>query len=287
MNKVLLLGNGFNRLTNKGISWQAVIENLAQYVGKVETITRYLEEKPFTLVFEEIFFRAARVRGISEKELKQHTAKVINAVPSNDVHKLAVEAGASAILTTNYDYNFEDSSKGEFGESLTHETRYSIFRRRCKNDFCIWHIHGESSHPDSLVLSHEHYSDYIDQIKGFVKDYEATRTPRSGARLSLKRTRKDNNWVEIFLQSDIHAIGLGFDYTEIELWWLLSTKERFRLKGIEVGSTTYYGVEPIVTHREAAKHSILESFGIKVVDKFRTRSYRDSYEKFFENFSKA
>ena len=119
LNKVLLLGNGFNRVTDDGVSWRRVIEDLAKYVDKVQTITRDLDEKPFPLVFEEIFFRAARARRISEKELKQHTARVIDEVPPNDLHRLAVESGASSILTTNYDYNFENSSDGRFGESLT------------------------------------------------------------------------------------------------------------------------------------------------------------------------
>ena len=284
MNKVLLLGNGFNRVTDDGVSWQRVIEDLAKYVGKVETITRYLNEKPFPLVFEEIFFRAARARRIGEKELKQHTARVIDEVPFNDLHRLAVESGASSILTTNYDYNFENSSNGRFGESLTNEKRYSVFRRRCRGDFCVWHIHGESDHPDTLVLSHGHYSDYINRMHGFVKDYEAARTSGSEHNPRSKRRGKEQNWIEIFLQSDVHAIGLGFDYTEIELWWLLSVKGRFRLREIEVGATTYYPVEPQPSARETAKHSIMQSFGVTVDKRFRTDTYRNSYKKLLDYF---
>jgi hypothetical protein len=280
---VLLLGNGINRVKDGGVSWREVIRRLAHFVGKVETITRYLDEKPFTLVFEEIFFRAARARGISEDELKSHAAQVISEVPGNDMHTMAVESSADAILTTNYDYNFENASVNVFGDSETRETRYSVYRRRCNESLCIWHIHGEVNYPGTLVLGHDHYADYINQLKKKVNEYETFEEP--GADRSSGKMNGRKSWVGLFLSSDVHMISLGLDYTEIELWWLLSVKERLLLRGYPVGSTSFYPTGEKKTRNDLAKQAILESFGVSVDTRFSGLPYRVAYAQFFEYFS--
>lgn len=57
-NKVLLLGNGINRLSNDH-SWSDLLDALIKEIGKSEVITNR-EEKPFTLLYEEIYMRAIK-----------------------------------------------------------------------------------------------------------------------------------------------------------------------------------------------------------------------------------
>ncbi len=288
MEEVLFLGNGFNRVSEGAMSWRSVMKELASFVGKSDRITQYLNHKPFTLVFEEIYFRSARVRNIDELALKERTAKLINSILPNELHAEAVLSGVNNILTTNYDYNLEVSSRLEFGSSQTKETKYSVHRRKCADGVCVWHIHGEADYPRTLMLGHEHYSGYVDKLQDFVPPLSGGTPARKAKRVDGRRKRGEGqNWVELFLDSNVHVIGFSFDYTEIELWWLLSVKERHRLGKRPVGTTTYYPVGPQPSQRVRAKEAILESFGVQIDSRFRLPDYREGYSAFLENFRRV
>ncbi len=46
----------------------------------------------------------------------------------------------------------------------------------------------------------------------------------------LKRLKNGENfttsWVDLFFSHDIHIVGLGLDFIEIHLWWLLTYRSR-------------------------------------------------------------
>ncbi len=147
MHHVLFVGNGVNRLSRTDPSWCSVIRDLADYVDKTGLIMANVNEKPFTLVFEEILFRSARARGIKETELdikelelKDRTADLIKGIRSNQFHSMIVQSGVRHIITTNYDYTLENSVRSlRFEEAnLSRETKYSLFRRRKAHDINLW-----------------------------------------------------------------------------------------------------------------------------------------------------
>ena len=288
MPNTIFVGNGVNRLGHAA-SWKDVLRRLAGYVGKTDLILRGIENKPFTLVFEEIYLRSARARGTKEIDLKREAAGLIDAIPNNECHRRLLNIGTRHIITTNYDYNLESSAHSQHrAASLRRETKYSLFRRRSVGSQFLWHIHGESRSPNSLALGHDHYSGSLHHIR----DYLVTRSARSKVKASpfmsgirdFDSSYGEYSWLDVFLRDDIHIIGFSMDYTEIELWWLLSFKARQSLKGLKVGETIYYYREPRRPDpRLSAKLAILQSFGV-VPRRLSGDSYEEGYSAFADSF---
>ncbi|WP_258197864.1 SIR2 family protein [Pseudomonas capeferrum] len=64
------------------------------------------------------------------------------------------------ILTTNYDFTIEEAFAGPlYNPSFLYpESRYSLFRRYQAATRDIWHIHGDSARPSSMVLGYDQYA---------------------------------------------------------------------------------------------------------------------------------
>jgi len=279
-NKVLLLGNGINRLSNE-YSCSDLLDELIKATGRSEVIT-YREEKPFTLLYEEIYLRTLKHLQSKEIRLKEKIANlVLSKFTPNEFHTKFLNLNVEHILTTNYDYNLERSSYNDHGKAanVLTERKYNLFRRRNVNGRYIWHIHGEADAPNSITLGHEHYVGYLQKMGNYLKDkitskrkgvYKEIRSPIQKAIHKREEIRAfDKNktiylWVDLFLMNDVYILGLSLDYTEIDLWWLMIFKERLKKEsGFQYGSTMYYKFYPHTwDKKEEAKLSILESFGI-------------------------
>jgi len=306
-NKVLLLGNGINRLSNE-YSWSDLLDELIKETGKSEVIT-YREEKPFTLLYEEIYLRTIKHLQSKEIRLKEKIANlVLSKFTPNEFHTKILNSNVEHILTTNYDYNLERSSYRDHGKSanVLNERKYNMFRRRNVNGRYIWHLHGEADAPNSITLGHEHYVGYLQKMGNYLKDKitskrkgkdKEIRSPIQKAIYKQEEIRtfdKDNtiySWVDLFVMNDIYILGLSLDYTEIDLWWLMIFKERLKKeRGVHSGETMYNCFYPhTLDKKEKAKLSLLESLGIEVIKKDVGRNYEnveDAYDDFINNFPK-
>jgi len=50
-------------------------------------------------------------------------------------------------------------------------------------------------------------------------------------RLESNRAYQHLSWVDFFFMHDVHIIGLGLDFVEIHLWWLLTYRARANISG--------------------------------------------------------
>lgn len=65
------------------------------------------------------------------------------------------------------------------------------------------------------MIGYEHYISSIHNIQ-----------------INQKENQKENkkiSWIDIFLNDNIYILGLGLDFGEIDLWWLLSYRNRLIL----------------------------------------------------------
>ena len=219
--RVLLLGNGINRLSNE-YSWSDLLDDLIKDAGALEVI-KYREEKPFTLLYEEIYMRALMHLQRKELRLKEKIADlVLRKFTPNEFHTKLLNLDVAHILTTNYDYNLERSVHTDQGRAanVLIERKYNLFRRRNVNGKYIWHLHGEADVPNSITLGHEHYVGYLQKMGNYLKDKitstskgekKAIRSPLQKAIFRQeqfgefdKASTTVYSWVDLFVMHDVY-----------------------------------------------------------------------------------
>lgn len=228
----LLIGNDINSLS-PGYDWAQLLKDLVKFVGAQGKIVELREQ--FPLLYEEICIHAGRNGTKTEGEIKQFIASKVQELKPNDIHQDLLQVGISEVLTTNYEYTLEQSiSPSQFearNMGVVTETRYSLFRNVEVNEIRFWHIHGDASTPNSIALGYEHYSGYLQNMRNYV--VSGTRDSYKSVKLKplFKRLRKGaidelKSWLDVFFTHDVHIVGLGLDFVEIHLWWLLTYRAR-------------------------------------------------------------
>lgn len=281
--KVLLLGNGINRINND-YSWKKLLEGLLSFVGKSSNIN--LRDKPFPLLYEEIYLRGLKHSKINELEIKAFISRQISKLLPNSLHSEIIKMNFQHILTTNYDYILEKSLPNGFEStqvvSIIKEKKYSILRSRKSNSTNIWHIHGEQGVPNSLTLGYEHYSGYLQQMRNYLISglaYKKTFIPPLIDR--LKRMDKEIiSWIDLFFRKDIYILGLNFDFAEIHLWWLLTyiARKKGEKRQYMLNNTINYIYPSSKRKNSEPRFQLLEATGVKLVE---IDLVNNDWEKFY------
>lgn len=295
----LLMGNGINRLTNNDASWESVLQELASGPMSGAELA-HMKHKPFALVYEEILLtHMSSEKAENEALMKATIAERVGALASNGVHRRVMESRVKHILTTNYDYAFERAVRGTHAPSyLRRENKYSVFRRRAVGDKSLWHIHGEVDVPNSITLGYDQYAGYLQNLRAWATAERHSK--RKGSPFKVNVLDFDTtggvvySWLDVFFRDDIHIVGLGLDYTEIDLWWALTYKARLKARGYQVGKTVFHdwSADPLATNacdspvRELtlAKRSLLEALSVEVAAEDWEGDYLGAYEAFIKQY---
>jgi hypothetical protein len=152
-------------------------------------------------------------------------------------------------------------------------------------------IHGEVAKPQSLLLGYGQYAKYMGQVKDYLYKgikfagfKDEIRSPLMGKSpdFSFERNSEIYSWVDIFLKDELHIIGLGLDFSEIILWWLLSEKMNLHAKyPKKVGTINYYSIELPNTIKPVAQQCVramLRDLGANVIE-IQAESYEEGYKK--------
>ncbi|MGD1818525.1 MAG: SIR2 family protein [Pleomorphochaeta sp.] len=287
MKDVLFLGNGINRLS-ENYSWEQLVKSLI-YKFYSKEINVNTENKPFSLLYEEILSHALSKSKGNEQDIRKHIVSEIKKIGINDFHKKIIKYDFAAILTTNYDYLIEKAfdSKSNFKNTAkVQESKYNILRKNEVDNINIpiWHIHGELRRPQTITLGYEHYSGYLENLRTSVtqgKAWENFELKRLSDRLNSKII---DTWVDYFFCYNIHIMGFSFDFSEIDLWWLLVFRSRMiNLKKRKYNITNkiyfYYAEEnnSIINSRV----QILKSLGVIPICNLLMNNWEDYYYNLF------
>jgi hypothetical protein len=286
---VLLLGNSINRLC-AGQSWEELLQGLTERADP--HARRRRGDKPFTLFFEELRNRFVyREKGRAE-DFMAAIGRSFAALPPTELHRRIMALPFGNIFTTNYDYALERSVEPEGNYLLPSddfhagETKFSLFRRRHAAGRNIWHIHGEAALPTSIMLGHDHYTDYAAQVRRYFYQgavYRGTGSFRSGLQRDLggfdqAADGKPYSWVDLFVRDHVHIGGFSFEFSEALLWYLVSYRRRRREQMARAGLplspsevTFYYFSERDPHPRRLAIVEVLESFDVRCVAIDRSR----------------
>jgi hypothetical protein len=250
--KVLLIGNGINRVNNDSTdSWPELLEKLSVLAGAIDLKNPF---KPLPLAFEELLALKNNSYVKAIRVLKEKAANIFSEVPSNELHNYIVNSNKYRnILITNYDYALENAKNRNFRHCLlnsisTNEQVHSLKRHyKIKDpDLSIWHIHGEIDdfkyknakifYPSqSILIGYNQYVSYLNAIYAYFfisKNNNHTQCMSLQTKLRNCNNTPENvqidTWIDFFFLKDIDIVGLSFDFSEMHLWWILN--RRFSLK---------------------------------------------------------
>ena len=266
--KVLLLGNGLSRAYNAD-SWDHFLESINVKKDKYPKPDDI--EMPMTL---KIILLTDNHVGTAMKENKEFFLKGFYDELDKDINaeigKL-FDCGFDYILTTNYTYELEYSV---YGDKLTESRLANNLQRyievdRAENKYMlhtfnriehdgrpvdVWHIHGEARKPDSMIIGSDYYSRLTSRVIDAASkiSYEA----KDGKDINRVEVR---NWVEALIYGDVYALGFGFDYSEQDLWWILSRKANE--SRLNIGKVFFY--EPDNKPENRIKKDLLKVFGVE------------------------
>lgn len=257
MKNAVLFGNGFN-LLSENISWNkllkeisndsliAGIPNTLQY----ETIILANEYYRYEPLIDANGYRLITADGKElrvrdkpvEEEIKSHIKEKLEGFTSNFAYDRLCKLNIEHYITTNYDqtlYNLLCYNGYKRGESNNSENIYSIRRKfglqnKIGEYKYIWPIHGTIQHPKSIMLGLDHYCGSVGKINDYIKGkYEYSKDSESQVLKGIiPRLKSDEcavpfSWIDLFFTHNIHIIGFGLQYEEIDLWWILNKRQRY------------------------------------------------------------
>ncbi len=283
MQKSIFLGNGINRLTNGNLGWNDIMNKLAKDIDGGELL-KHKDYVPFTLIYEGFSSKSSENSQRGATPLKKKVADLLSVMQFNIFHKRFMNLGINHIITTNYDYSLEKSvSEYLEPEYFRDEKRYSVFRRAKIENTNIWHIHGEVADAATITLGHEQYSGQLENLRNHLKSKKK----------SPFRNRVDNfedsdlkySWGDVFLRDEIHIVGFSLDYSEIDIWWLLTFKAQYESRfEITCGQTVFhYWSDKIRDESDRGKIELLKSLKVEVDERFKI-NYEEMYDDFLERF---
>lgn len=71
-------------------------------------------------------------------------------------------------------------------------------------------------------------------------------------------------WIDVFLRDDVHILGLGLYYSEIDIWWAITYKNHLSRRSWPVVSTRYLAIDRDRSKEDKAKYALLTSLGLSV-----------------------
>ncbi len=237
MSKIILFGNDINNTNNATTSWKELLKQIIKTSGNNIDIS---DEKPFPLLYEEIYLKSLKKNKIKEDELKLQIAQIIGKIQPNEIHGELLKLDCRNYITTNYDYVLQKvllqskSTDTLQNKGLIKETKYSVFRHNTIEDKNFWHVHGEVNHPKSITLGFEHYGGQLQQFRNYTvtgTNYSnKEKNKKSLHQRLIENTVNEDSWIDFFFKDEIHIIGLKLGYEETDLWWLITNRARFQFE---------------------------------------------------------
>lgn len=143
-------------------------------------------------------------------------------------------------------------------------------------------------------MGYNHYCGTLGKIDRYIKGREYD-LPKMEKRLENGEL-KIKYWIDHFFFSDVYIIGFGFDYSEIELWWILDRRRRLMLqnKSLISNKIIYYDIvdkdprnmlDDELSEKEKKKkdkYELLEKMGVNCEIIVKKNDYKSGYINILE-----
>jgi hypothetical protein len=282
--KILFLGNGINRSFNFG-SWDDLINSISS-IELSDNEKKCLEYVPYPLrpIILTNDNLDIQLKSISESLINLRSTKEEEVILQNFA-SLPVDS----ILTSNYTYELEKAIIPNFKciqgrrckwrnvekENLGKFNTSQFYTYYCgKNGApAIWHIHGDASRPNTMVLGHYYYGKLLAKMQQEVSSF----IPRYKYSLSQHKNLNIYSWIELFLVSDVYIVGFGMSLSELDIWWLVNCKKR------------HFPNSKIVLYKNDIKTEeclLANSLGVYVINNGYNGNYVDYYKWIYFELNK-
>ena len=294
MNNAILFGNGFNLLTDGCPSWHDLLIGISD-----KDNAPLLEGIPPTLQYEQVYLSPSTTfsdlsHKNEETKLKEAVKRRLVKLPTYSFYDSLKSLDVNIFLTTNYDHAFYNNNGAVIQDYDSTEKIYSIRRWKsiCNDgkNICLYFIHGDIKKSASIMLGLDHYGGALAKVQDYVKgNYQRTKkmngenylykqVPSIRDRLKedieispLEYGFKDSgtgliSWIDAFFFTNLHVIGITLDFSEIDIWWLLSRRARLLKSKLITNKIYYYPTFPISEiHFHLPKLRLLERLGVQIV----------------------
>lgn len=287
-NSVLLIGNGINRAFAKeefepqegnwdfeNLSWENIIRQIACNHSKDDRIKEILKLPASMQVI------AATGDCVKEdmKQVAESLVKRENPLALSKLCRMILDVPFKHVLTTNYSFELEQAAGVRPGKQacygIRQHTKQELSKREEKlrlytysklsDKKWVWHIHGDVSTPDSVVMGHYYYGKLLREIQNRVSGLMKV-TPG-------ERVKQETSWVDLFLTRDVYVLGFGFYLSEIDLWWLVGCKKRH----FPDSHIYFYCPEGSI---KSDVRLMMDAYEIKICDHIKLKGKQ--YSKFYE-----
>lgn len=233
---ILLLGNGINRAFNQ-ISWCDLLSKVKCRVFSLDE-EKALEKVPYPL--RAVIYSNDTV----DQCAKKLSSDLCAFTPPREETELLSELlniPFDAILTTNYSYEIEKTLYPDFHispgkrnkfrktscvesniQKKNHLHRYFLLKDSKQNQHQIWHIHGEAALSSTMIIGHYYYGYLLSRLQSYSGNFMA----RYKASLRSQNGYICHSWMDYIMLGNIYVVGLGMDFSEMDLWWLVNCKKR-------------------------------------------------------------
>lgn len=287
MKQTLLLGNGLNLLIDKDKwEWKNLLTRCLKQNFKLVGADK--KTVPYTHLYEDMYLNAKVANSTLELDVKKGIADKLKELTDsqnekfNDIMQNLLSIDFDDILTTNYDYSIEKYFNNVEPPPQSSGTRkeriYSIRRNNVvekgNTEKRIWHIHGEAEFPESMMLGYDHYCGSIAKISEYLKSgksgeekienfLEGNKFHYIVRKIKFSQNVHDikyRSWLDAIFLSDVHILGLGLGFSEIDLWWVLNKRYRYIKETFQHAPNNiyYYG------NTSSDIKDMLEAYGVNV-----------------------
>ena len=250
MNTVLF-GNGFN-LLNGSDSWGKIVRTISEEnnEGKIPNTLQYedlIVKEPYQTDLYLITENGDHITtddgdriiiGSEKTERLLLRERIVNGMKdysSNESFDHLMQLNVENYLTTNYDHVAEKVLKSlGFSEKepivvkedsiKQNLQRHHIYVKENRNE-AVWHIHGETTDVNSIILGMDQYCKYVSIIDDYLQG-KIDNVPNMEERLKNISTMQILSWIDLFFVSDVYIIGFGLEYAEMDLWYVLLRRKR-------------------------------------------------------------
>lgn len=280
--RVLLIGNGINRAFNSS-DWDKLLWDMAPNDRKENWES--IKKLPYPLMA--VVATGDRIDVALKEQSKTMCAGKVFRDQAKIMQEI-VKLEADAILTTNYTYEIEQALNDEFcvfpGRSSKYRCKTSVnISKKDLNslyqymnitvgdkNFPVWHIHGEAAKYNSMIIGHYYYGKLLCNVEKYaaetIRRYKITERQQGEF--------YPRSWVDYILFGDVYIVGLGMDFSEMDLWWLINCKKRN-------GKGKIYYYEP---NLNLEKRTLMETYGVENVDLgMKDKDYREYYFRVFQD----